>query len=412
VLTIAGSGINKYSLKEISKKIQWEDFDCLICDSNFENSGNLAFIPENIEKFFLPYRQIKETIRQKIEKNSNILYVVTGSPLFFSATQEILNFLEKEFSSFNRKEVKVINAESSLDYVLSKLKIPSSETISISLHGRNTIDLNKFLSLKYTFILCDEFSINLIAENISFIKDNLKIFLGARLGWNDEFIKEINLQEIVENMPPEEVKHKLCPYILLIERNYDLLDPISKNEDFETNAGMLTKTDKRFISLQALELKPNLLMWDIGAGSGSISIDAYKTFKIRAVLFEKNEKQVEFIKRNLNHHKIPSAKVFEGDAAENLQGFENPDRIFIGGGGERILEKISDLYSVLNPEGIIVVNLVGLENLAVLIQALKIAKIEYEARTIDISSYKKILGIDLTISEPERTLFQIKIKKG
>ena len=187
---------------------------------------------------------------------------------------------------------------------------------------------------------------------------------------------------------------------------------LNPKEDFETNAGMITKTDKRTVTLQALELKPNLLMWDIGAGSGSVSIDAYKVFKIRSILFEKNEQQCTFIKNSLKNHKVAAAQLLEGNALENYGELPKPDRIFIGGGGEEVLKKITELYEELNPDGILVANIIGLENLTQAIQTIRTSGIKPVMRTIDITNYKKISeNIDLSIPEPERTLFQIILKK-
>ena len=76
------------------------------------------------------------------------------------------------------------------------------------------------------------------------------------------------------------------------------------------------QTGKRAITLNSLELQPNLLMWDIGAGSGAVSIDAYKVFKVRTILFEKNPDQCAFIKENLSAHKVAATQLIEGDFSQ------------------------------------------------------------------------------------------------
>ncbi|OGI05041.1 MAG: hypothetical protein A2104_03140, partial [Candidatus Melainabacteria bacterium GWF2_32_7] len=288
MLTIAGSGINLYSLAEVIEKVQCSEFDCLVTDINFDTPENRKLLPANLEVNFLPFKEIRLFIKEKYLQNKKILYVVTGSPIFYSATKEILRYLENEIPEFDSNRVNVLPAESSKDYILRKLNIPESEVTALSLHGRDFLDLTKFLTTKYTFLLCDEHSLQKIADDTRFIQDDLIFYIGSKLGSDDERITKFDLHKATKEMSLEEIKQALVPYVLLIERKYDISQTFSNNEDFETNAGMLTKTDKRAITIQSLELQPNLLMWDIGAGSGSVSIDAYKIFKIRSLLFEKN----------------------------------------------------------------------------------------------------------------------------
>lgn len=414
MLTIAGSGVNSYLLKELSQKIQFKDYDCIITDINFDNPENKSLIPSQTETIFLQFKEIRQTIKDKILQGKTVLYIVTGSPVFFSAANKIIKYLKQEATGFDPEKVDIIPAESSKDYLLRKLKITDNDVTSLSLHGRDelSLDLTRFLSTKYTFLLCDGLSIKTIAQNTKYISEFLTFYIGIKLGSNGEEIKTVNILDIAEKMTPEEINNVFKPYVMLIERNYDPPEPMSCNEDFQTKSGMLTKTDKRMITLQLLKLKPNLLMWDIGAGAGSVSIDAYKIFRTRTVLFEKNEQQCEFIRKNLSSHKIAGVQLIEGNAINNFNKLPKPDRIFIGGGGEEVLKKLPKLYNELKDDGILVSNIIGLENLAQTVQTLRNSGLNYEVRSIDITNYKKISKeIELTVPEPERTLFQVIMRK-
>lgn len=379
MLTIAGSGINDYSLKELAEKVNFSDYEFIVADVNFNKPENKALIPD-IK--FLPFREIKPFILENTGRK--ILYIVTGSPLFFSAAGE--------FSDAN-----IIPAESSKDYLLKKLKIAENEVVSLSLHGRESIDLTKFLSSKYTFILCDKDSAGKISKATEYIRDNLIFYLGSKLGSSHEKIEKVNIDQI----------NAECPYVLLIEKKF-----IPVNDVFETNAGMITKPDKRAITLQALELQPNMAMWDIGAGSGSVSIDAYKLYKINTVLFEKNESQCEFIKKNLTNHNVAAAKLLKGNILETYFDQQKPDRIFIGGGGEDVLSKLHLFYGELKDNGILVANIIMLENLAEAVQSLKNSGIDFDLRRIDLTYYKKFNdGVNLRMPEPERSLYQLILRK-
>lgn len=414
MFTIIGSGVNIYSLKEIGSKINWANFDCILADSNFNTVENTKLIPPQIEANFLKFNEIKQLLKKKILQDQNILYVVTGNPLFYSAAKEIFEFLNQEISGFNANDVNIITGESSKDYLLKKLKISENDLISLSLHGRKplTLDLSKFLHAKYTFLLCDENSLKFIAEETQFIKQDVTFYLGSKLGSDNENIKRIDLHKIAKELSWHEIKQTLMPYVILIERDYDFSSSISQDQNFLTNEGMLTKTSKRFLTIQALDLKSNMLLWDIGAGSGSVSIDSYKIFKTRSILFEKNKQQCDFIQENLAKHKVIGAKLFKGNVLDNYFTAITPDRIFIGGGGKEVLSKIIDFYNELNNTGILVANIICLEHFTMVVEILKNSDLNYKIRTISIDNYNKMTkNSKLSISEPERTLFQIIINK-
>lgn len=391
MLTIAGSGINDYSLSELAGKVNFFDFDCIIADANYDKSENSRLIPNNVEIKFVTCREIRSTVLEESKSGKRVLYIVTGSPLFFSAAQLITKQI---------KDVNIIPAESSKDYLLKKLKIPENDLVSLSLHGRDSIDLTKFLASKYTFVLCDKNSVEKISEYTEYIKDELVFYLGSKLGSLDERIEKVKLEDI----DPE----NCAPFVLLIEKNFS-----TAKKDYETNAGMITKADKRSITIQALELAPNMTMWDIGAGSGSVSIEAYELYKLRTVLFEKNESQCEFIKKNLRAHKVAAAKLIEGNVMENYKNQSQPDRIFIGGGGEQVLSSLNIFYDVLKPGGVLVANIIMFENLTQAVQSLKNSDINYDLRRIDLTYYKKFSDtLQLSMPEPERSLYQLILRKN
>ena len=97
-----------------------------------------------------------------------------------------------------------------------------------------------------------------------------------------------------------------------------------------------------------------------------------------------------------------------GEAQEifiNLE--ENPQRIFVGGGGEKVIAKLPYLYERLDENGIMLINAITLKHLSQMINILNEAKIAYDTHSISLTTYKG--KFDLV--EPERQLFQIKIYK-
>ena len=385
MVTIAGSGMGGYNFDNIH--LDFTKYEIIFCDQNFQTDL------ENVIKG--SFKVVKEAILKNLDKE--ILYIVSGSPTFFSGAILILNVLKKENIPF-----KIIDNTSSLNYILAHEGVSLVKTGIITLHGKNDIDLENFLVKDYTFIICDENTPKLLKEAMQFLdKDDFSITLGEQFGYKDEKFSNTTLDSMILN-PPK------MPYSLLIKRNYKPLPNISSEDSIEHENGMITKSYKRHISLQVLELQPNQLLWDVGAGSGSVSIDGYKRYKIKTVLFEKNEKRAKMIQNSLSKHKILNTKLQIGEASE-LYKLEKttPDRIFIGGGGAKVISELDYLYGRLADDSLMVANFVTLEHLTTAINTLKKAEIKFDVKSISLTTYK----MSLLLPEPERVMYQIIVKK-
>jgi precorrin-6Y C5,15-methyltransferase (decarboxylating) len=385
LVTIVGNGIGGYRFDNLPREIDLESFDVVVCDKNFEK------IKPNIKP--LSYKDAKKFILKNYKK-MNILYVVTGSALFFSAGAIIAKIIPKKY-------LKIVPSISSKEYLLSKLAISENEIDSLSLHGKIGLDLSRFLKKRYTLILCDVTTISRlqkITEHLN--REDLEWIIGYKLGYKDEFVGKVDPYNHNFNLKE--------PYVILLKRNFDYqLNPF-KDEQFVTQRGVITKQYKRDFSLHLLELYPNLVFWDIGAGSGSCAIEAYRRYRVRSVLFEKSPTRVENIKKNLNNLKVCDSMVVEGEAERNFDRVEqNPDRVFIGGGGLEVIKAIPKIFDRLNRDGIIVAVAVTLKNLTNIINVLDANRIDYEAISLSFTNYKG----DLKMAEPQREIFQIRIKK-
>ncbi|MEO1937167.1 MAG: precorrin-6Y C5,15-methyltransferase (decarboxylating) subunit CbiT, partial [Sulfurimonas sp.] len=240
MLTIVGNGMGAYNFKNVPVNVA--AYDVVVCDKNFEEDA------PNIKKF--SFREAKEYILEHYE-DENILYVVTGSPFFFSAGMLLAKKIPSQF-------VKVIDNTSSLRYMQSKLFFADAEVEALSLHGRSTLDLSRFLTQKYTFILCDKDSIEKVKELTHHLDPHeIKVTIGYKFGYADEVIEQINIFDYSTR-----AFDLTQPYVLLIERLFTPKSVMSGDDEFVTERGMITKRYKRHLSLQNLELEPNQLLWD------------------------------------------------------------------------------------------------------------------------------------------------------
>jgi precorrin-6Y C5,15-methyltransferase (decarboxylating) len=150
------------------------------------------------------------------------------------------------------------------------------------------------------------------------------------------------------------------PDALLLPRAPGLPD-----DAFESD-GQVTKREVRAVTLAALAPVPGQLLWDVGAGSGSIAIEWKRTHpSCRAIAIEARADRAERIGRNAVRLGVPDLDVVQAEAPAALEGLEAPDAIFVGGGltADGLLERC---LSALRPCGRIVANAITLEGERVL----------------------------------------------
>jgi precorrin-6Y C5,15-methyltransferase (decarboxylating) len=143
------------------------------------------------------------------------------------------------------------------------------------------------------------------------------------------------------------------------------LVPGLPDEAFEDD-GQLTKRDVRAMTLARLAPLPGQLLWDVGAGAGSIGIEWMRTHpSCRAIAVESRPDRAERIARNAPSLGVPGLRVVEGRAPEALAGLDEPDAVFVGGGATTA-ELLDTCWRSLRPGGRLVANAVTVESEAVL----------------------------------------------
>ncbi len=131
--------------------------------------------------------------------------------------------------------------------------------------------------------------------------------------------------------------------------------------------GQITRKEVRILTLAALGPRPKDLLWDVGAGAGSISIEWLRIdSSLGAIAIEPQEERRENLERNRLSLGVPRLEVVHGRAPEGFEGLADPDAIFVGGGLSEpgILEAC---WARLKPGGRLVANAVTLEGEAALV---------------------------------------------
>ena len=133
-------------------------------------------------------------------------------------------------------------------------------------------------------------------------------------------------------------------------------------EQRRPNKGQITKREVRAVSLYSLGLRHGSVVWDIGAGTGSVSVEAALIASEGQVYaIERDTDSLPLLETNVVNLGSDNIHIVNGEAPAALKSLPNPDSVFVGGSGGNLSEILEYANSRLKPNGTIVVNLAVLE---------------------------------------------------
>ena len=158
--------------------------------------------------------------------------------------------------------------------------------------------------------------------------------------------------------------------------------------------GLITKTETRVISLMKLDLRPGQVLWDIGAGSGSVGIEAARLVPdLKVISVEKDSADFECLNKNIEAFGLEERiKAIFGKAPEVLSQAAPPDRVFIGGSGGRMSDLLDYCLERGKSPGI-VANFATIENLAEALDWAKKRKFSHDIVHLQVGRGVPIVGL-------------------
>jgi precorrin-6Y C5,15-methyltransferase (decarboxylating) len=387
---IIGLGIGdlSYMHNKASKSI--ESCDCLVgakrMFKDFIYLNKHIYESSNAE-------DICEYIFQGDYENYGIL--VSGDSGFYSLSKKITELLLKE----EETQVENIPAVSSLQYFSSKLNLSWDNIKYVSAHGRNLNIISNVIFNKKTFILTSsDFSPDNICEILtSKGLGHLKVSVGENLSYANE--------KIVEDEASAIAKMKFDGLAVMIVHNDDFISLDEglrsiKDEEFVIGKAPMTKSEVRTVSIGKLNLKSDYTVYDIGAGTGSVSIEAaLKLYNGTLYAIEKDLEAVDLIEKNIEKFKAYNIEVIKGTAPEAIEELPNPDACFIGGSRGN-MDDIINAVLKKNPHVNVVINTITLQSLNEAINCMEKYKFgNVEIVYISVAKSKKMGEYDLMLGQ-------------
>ena len=168
----------------------------------------------------------------------------------------------------------------------------------------------------------------------------------------------------------------------------------------QPDKGLITKQEVRAVSLARMQLRADSRVWDIGAGSGSVGLEAARLCPQGHVwAIEKNEADFAIAGQNARAFGVSNHTLVHGKAPEGLDAWPDPDAVFIGGSGGELQELIALCLRRLRTGGWLVMNFVTLENLASATQALQAQGAVWDVLQLQAARSKPILHMHRMAAE-------------
>lgn len=310
----------------------------------FSASGKATFCSYKAE-------EITARLRSGTEQCAAVL--LSGDCGFFSGAEQLLHLLEGE-------AVEVISGISAPVYLCAKTGLSWERMRFISLHGTdNSIAVHVRSHPYCCFLLGGTITAALLCERLcEFGLGEARVYIGEHLGYEKERILTGKAAEFLHH--PAET---LCVVIVGNPAYCACLPTGIPDAEFVRSEIPMTKAEVRCIAVSALNIRANDTCWDIGCGTGSVSVEmALRCPDGMVFSIDKHPGAVRLTIENSRRFACDNISVSEGVCPEALTGLPAPDKVFIGGCSGKMAEVFSMIYDK-NPAAEIVITAVSIETL-------------------------------------------------
>lgn len=290
-----------------------------------------------------------------------VCVLASGDPMFYGVGASLARQVPAD-------ELQVLPAPSSVSLAAARLGWPLQEVEVVSLVGRPLATLNArlFPGVRLLVLSADGDTPAQVAEVL-----RARGFGASRLTLLEHLggPEERRLDGLAESWNlPRGADLNLLAVECLADVDAQLLPPTcGLPDEAYRHDGQLTKRDVRAVTLARLAPLPGELLWDVGAGCGSIGIEWMRAHPAcRAIAVEANEGRQAHIRHNRDALGVPGLQLVAGHAPEALAGLPAPDAIFIGG-SVTVPGVLDNCWAALKPGGRLLANAVTIQSEAALV---------------------------------------------
>jgi precorrin-6Y C5,15-methyltransferase (decarboxylating) len=354
--------------------------------------------------------QVPEWIRQAQADGLRVVLLATGDPLCHGIAAYLAAHLCVE-------AIEVLPNVSTLQLACARLCLPWQDMRFVSVHGRDAGDwvagsdprhglyalLREIRANDRLAVLTspantpDRIARMLVTEGLA---DDWQMAVAERLCQPSERIVSGFSIRAASQMPFAE------PNVVLLWRSSLRVWPVlfglsdASFAQRHPEKGLITKNEVRAVSLARLQLRQNSLVWDIGAGSGSVGLEAARLCPLGHVYaIEKNADDCANVLHNRRAMGLSNHSLLHARAPEGLADWADPDAVFIGGSGGELAALMTLVLRRLRPGGWLVMNFVTLENLASAIETLKTGAARWDVLQLQASRSQPILQLHRLAAE-------------
>ncbi len=412
-------GINSYIFEDLPLQLQKlfiETANIAVPNSYFEKIKSWS--DNNLEqnKSFFESKSNKELIKWLRSQKTDVVLISRGDPLWFGIGRILLE-------NFSKDELTFYPSNTCIQLAFSKLKIPWQNTINISIHGRDSTNLVEALKTKpkSLAVITDSSikSLEIIKKNLSELNliDLYDFWLCEEIGLENENIRKLNLKESL----PSDISNLNIAVLTRTKGTYSNKLPLFGISDsifktFEDRPNLLTKREVRIQILADLELPKNGVIWDIGAGCGSIGLEALKIRpNLDLICIDKRLGSKALILANSKRLGVKPKFIFEEDInyilhTKNFSSYAKPNRLVIGGCDKNTkLQIINKLAQGMSIGDIIIIPIIDIQIIKELKEQLEDKNFKTNLNLIQ--TYKSLSISEGLRLEPNNPVFLLKGKK-
>ena len=302
------------------------------------------------KRVFVGYKaqELAEEIRRADETKIAVLF--SGDIGYHSGAEKLLPLLKEE-------SVSLCGGISSLQYFCGKIGKPWQDVYSVSLHGKQGNLAEAVRRHKRVFVLTGGNTAELCRRLVKAQLGAAVVYVGENLSYETETCYVGTAQEAAEL--------EFADLSVLLVENPDARDNVVfglPDDAFERGEIPMTKSEVRSVSLSKMELHRDMVCWDIGSGTGSVTVELARNVR-QVYAVEKHPSGVKLTNRNRERFGLENVELIAGAAPKALDALPAPDAVFIGGSGGSLREILSVIFWK-NPRARIVMNVISLETLS------------------------------------------------